>query len=280
MYGYNSPADAICPEPGRTSPEARADWHTAFAAVGQIEGIDLRGCSDGQLHLYRAAYQQETSWAPPYVAEDLRLARLQQRTAYENHIREQHEIRAAADIEATSRHQSLAEAWNDMRETAASLVNQLAQADQTRRRWETLTEPSRQMALAANRELRRRRPDKVLTPPGLVEASPSQGQRDEECHQVPAIVSDQAWEDLIVRVAAMTEQARAAEAKLKALRGIRSSAANPGALHVVSAGQVFPNPRRDAIVQPARPYITPASQIVRHFEEGRRVDGAPEAQSA
>ena len=97
MYGYNSEADAIGPEPGRTSPEARADWHTALAALGHVEGIDLRGCTDGQLQLRRAAYQQETSWAPPYVADDLRLARLQARTAWENHIIEQHEQHAAAD---------------------------------------------------------------------------------------------------------------------------------------------------------------------------------------
>ena len=49
LYGYTAPADAIGPEPGKTSPEARADWHAAFAALGRIEGIDLRGCSDDQL---------------------------------------------------------------------------------------------------------------------------------------------------------------------------------------------------------------------------------------
>jgi nucleotide-binding universal stress UspA family protein len=42
MYGYNSEADAIGPEPGRTSPEARADWHTVLAALGHTEGTDLR----------------------------------------------------------------------------------------------------------------------------------------------------------------------------------------------------------------------------------------------
>jgi len=77
MYGYCSPGEAIGPEPGRTSPEARADWHTAFAVLCRVAGADLRGCSDSQLRLRRGAYKQEAAWAPPYVAEDLRLARLQ-----------------------------------------------------------------------------------------------------------------------------------------------------------------------------------------------------------
>ena len=96
LYGYDAQDDAIGPEPGKTSPEARADWHAAFAALGRVEGIDLRGCSDGQLRLRRAMYERETSWAPAFVAEDLRLARLQARTAWENAIRADHEARAAA----------------------------------------------------------------------------------------------------------------------------------------------------------------------------------------
>ena len=53
LYGYDSKTDAIGPEPGKTSPEARADWHAAFAVLGRVEGIDLRGCTDDQLRLRR-----------------------------------------------------------------------------------------------------------------------------------------------------------------------------------------------------------------------------------
>ena len=95
LYGYDAEDDAIGPEPGKTSPEARADWNAAFTALGRVEGIDLRGCSDGQLRLRRAMYERETSWAPAFAAEDLRLARLQARTAWENAIRGDHETRAA-----------------------------------------------------------------------------------------------------------------------------------------------------------------------------------------
>ena len=85
LYGYDSKTDAIGPEPGKTSPEARADWHAAFAVLGRVEGIDLRGCTDDQLRLRRRMYERETSWAPPYVAEELRLARLQARICLGEH---------------------------------------------------------------------------------------------------------------------------------------------------------------------------------------------------
>jgi hypothetical protein len=56
MYGYDAANDAIGPEPARTSPEARADWHDAFAVLGSTEAMDLRGCSDAQLNVRRDAY--------------------------------------------------------------------------------------------------------------------------------------------------------------------------------------------------------------------------------
>ena len=66
-YGYSHPADPIGPEPAKTSPEQRAAWHAALNALGRINGIDVRGCSDGELWLRRATYERETAWAPPHV---------------------------------------------------------------------------------------------------------------------------------------------------------------------------------------------------------------------
>jgi hypothetical protein len=58
-----------------------------------------------------AAYQQAINWAPPYVAEDLRLARVQSRTAFEQLLREENEARAATDPETATRHEELSSAW-------------------------------------------------------------------------------------------------------------------------------------------------------------------------
>src|SRR5438874_3664113 len=77
MFGYDHPGQAIGPQPATTSPEARAEWHTGLSAMAKVDGIDVRGLSDGQLHARRAAAQRETAWAPKYVGNELRLARKQ-----------------------------------------------------------------------------------------------------------------------------------------------------------------------------------------------------------
>jgi hypothetical protein len=64
LYGYANPGDPIGPEPSGDTPEKRADWHAAFASLGPVNGVDLRGLPDGALLDLRAAYQTETAWAP------------------------------------------------------------------------------------------------------------------------------------------------------------------------------------------------------------------------
>ena len=164
LYGYDSPADAIGPEPGKTSPEARADWHAAFAALGRVEGIDLRGCTDDQLQAAARHVRAGNRLGAPYVGEELRLARLQARTAWENAIRAEHEARAAADPEHG-------------RQPRAARRDVAGHAGQGRPRRRpagsgpgdpaamgALTEPTRRVAVAADLELRRRHPDMDLEP--------------------------------------------------------------------------------------------------------------------
>ena len=180
--------DAIGPEPGRTSPEARADWHIAFTALGKVEGIDLRGCTDGQLRLRRAMYERETSWAPRYVGEELRLARLQARTAWENSVLAARHAEAATDPGTAERHRALAGMWQSMHGKATQMADMLAVAQETRRQWEALTEPTRRAAIAADLELRRRHPGIPLTPLRSAEPEPatsselaSRSRRDGTC---------------------------------------------------------------------------------------------------
>ena len=171
LYGYENPGNAIGPEPGKTSPEARGDWHVAFAELGRVEGIDMRRFSDDRLRLRRAMYERETAWAPRHVGEELRLARMQARTSWENAVRAEHEARAAAGTDAASRHQTLAAMWRALEVKATSVAETLADVQETRRQWEALTEPTRQVAVAADLELRRRHPRMRLEP--LKSAEPS-----------------------------------------------------------------------------------------------------------
>jgi hypothetical protein len=78
MFGWDHPGEALGPQPAATYPEARAQWHAAFAVMARIEGIDVRGLTDGQLLARRRSYEAETSWAPKHVAEELRAARRQE----------------------------------------------------------------------------------------------------------------------------------------------------------------------------------------------------------
>jgi hypothetical protein len=109
-------------------------------------------------------YERETSWAPPYVAEELRLARMQARSGWENTVRAEHEARAAADPGTVVRHQVAASMWRAMETKATRIADELAAVQETRRQWDALTEPSRRVAVAADIELRRRHPGMQLEP--------------------------------------------------------------------------------------------------------------------
>jgi hypothetical protein len=109
-------------------------------------------------------YERETSWAPPHVGEELRLARLQARIAWENAIRADHEARTATRTEAAQRHATLAAMWRAMEAKATRVADTLATAQDTRRQWEALTEPTRRAAIAGDLELRRRHPGTRLEP--------------------------------------------------------------------------------------------------------------------
>ena len=151
-YGYAHPDDPIGPEPSKASPEARAAWHTALAALGRVDGIDLRGCTDGDLWLRRSTYERETAWAPPHVTEELRLMRTAERDAHVNAIRADHEGRAAKDEQTADRHRQLAAIWRALEAKAAEESEMFAAVQATRRQWETVTETTR-----THRDRRRRR---------------------------------------------------------------------------------------------------------------------------
>jgi hypothetical protein len=306
LYGYDAPADPIGPEPGRTSPEARADWHTAFAALGKVDGIDLRGLTDDQLWLRRAGYERETAWAPRHVGEEVRLARLQVRTAWENAIREDHEARAAADVEIAGRHQKLAAMWRAMETKATNVAVMLGEAQETRGQWEALTEPTRRIAVSADLELRRRYPDRVLAPlrsaepasavlgqptptamprsevwvqgtldgaahlaegdPVLAEGSQhsslTQAERESHGQQALGLTPDTVHDDIPEEVLRIRETARQIQAKVDDLASICEPAEEPEAADLGPAWNVQGTRQRDAILQPPKADVVPASRVL------------------
>ena len=319
LYGHDNPADPIGPEPARTSPEARADWHTAFAALGKVDGIDLRGLTDDQLWLRRAGYERETAWAPRHVGKELRLARLQARTAWENAIREDHEARAATDGETAGRHHKLAAMWRAMEAKATSVTAMLAEAQETRRQWEALTEPTRRVAIAADLELRRHYPDRVIAPlksaepptgiPGEPAPVPpprrevwvqgtldgaahlagseamaadasqpaplTQAEREARGQQTLGLTPNTVHDDIPEQVEHIRETAREIQARIDDFVSTREPAEEPDATDLGPAWNIRAIRQRDAILQPPKPDVVPASKVLERSHD-RQADLEPE----
>lgn len=310
LYGYDGHAD-----PTGNSPEAWADWHTAFGAMDRLDGIDLRGATDSQLSLRRAAYQRELAWAPPYVADELRLARLQARTAWENAIRASHSSRAASIPRAADRHRDLARVWQAMQIRANGIAGTLADADQTRREWAALTEPTRRAALAADLELGRRHPETKLPP--LTPAEPAatvtdggsqawveqaiagdsasaaadgnfttfkpEGERNPTGHSAgtdrPAdLGAADIAPDALDRLARIADNARRAQQQIDYLRSMPRYAADDHSVYLGTAWEMLARRERDAIIQPPKPEIVPADAVVQRAQE-RTAEAEPELEA-
>ena len=75
LSGYHHSADPIGPEPATAAPDLRAAWRKALAALGPVDGPDVRGMPDGMLLHLRDTYPVETAWAPQWVGDELRQVR-------------------------------------------------------------------------------------------------------------------------------------------------------------------------------------------------------------
>src|ERR1019366_7949062 len=157
QYGRTDPADAIGREPA--APEARADWHAAYAALGNPAAQRaVSGAATGDLWARRARYEREMAWAPPHVGEQLRQAA---------HARREHATQAtltraparAAPGPERGELRARAQANEQLAETLATREQVLSGIDAQRARWHEATAQAREDAQEATTELRRRFPD-------------------------------------------------------------------------------------------------------------------------
>lgn len=315
-YGYAHPDDPIGSEPGSTSPEARAAWHGALAALGCVDGIDVRGCTDGELWLRRGCYERETAWAPPHVAQELRLMRIAERDAHMNAVRAEHEAAAAQNEDTAARHRQLARTWRALEAKAAEESCLFAAVQDTRQRWETLTESSRRVALAADRELRRRHPEACIDPlcPHPAESEqliqPGQLRRRDEWVQPTLNETGPQPDDRRERRHAIDSQSDSADQVCRAL-GLTTETADdeiPGQIRRIhqnasliqtrldelastplpgegkegrSPGMAWPTAsghRRAAVLQPPRPEIIPPARVVEAYREVVGADATTDAE--
>ena len=267
MFGYDHPSEPIGPEPVN-SPEARAAWHAAFAALGPVDDVDLAKATDGRLLNMRNSYEAETAWAPRYVGDELRQVRISAADAARDATLADAEARAArerGDDETAGLHEANARSQRAMEAAYRGHEALFAKTMEARAEWERNTERPRHLAIAANSEYRRRNPDAKLPP--IKSAEPPKPSEEERAQLVPGGTEHEtpAW------VTELAERNRAAMEKLEERRGLRV----PNEDHEwEDEGEAWPDAvrlERDAIIQPPKPEIRPAAEVA---ERAREMSGA------
>ncbi len=264
QYSYDHPAEPIGPEPTGDSPEKRAAWHEAFAALGPVEGVDLRGLPDGSLLHMRGTYAAETAWAPRHVGRELQRIRIGATKADMMAIRSAAEAEAATrrgQADRAGRHDQMARSARAMEAFYRGHEAELAATMEARQEWETLTERTRHLAVAADSELRRRHPDQKFEPLKSEEplVSPADSAALEPVEGEPYQTPE--W---ITRLAA---ERRAFREKLEERQGIRVPSEDPDAQDEGEAWPSLARRRHDAILQPPKPEMKPSPRVVELADE-------------
>jgi len=273
LSGYHHPAEPIGPEPAAAAPDLRAAWHEALAALGPADGPDVRGLPDGRLLHLRDTYPIETAWAPQYVGDELRHVRAAAWNARLAAIRASAEATAAArrdQHDRAAQHQQLGDSYQALhpayrhRETVFAAI----MADWAD--WEAATRQQRHLAVAADAELRRRRPGQHYPPLRSAEPQPAtQAQRDELILTAGQPIPEMGqW----IKDLAATHHTFAD--KLAERQSMTVPSENPDYGDLDQAFPPWPGPARDAILQPPKPEIRPSPQVLQRAADR---DADPEA---
>jgi conjugative relaxase-like TrwC/TraI family protein len=269
LAGYQHPADPIGPEPAATSPDLHAAWHEALAALGPADGPDVRGLPDGLLLHQRDTYPIETVWAPQWTGDELRQVRVGARDAHLAALRATAEAAAArrhGDHEQATRQQDMAANYQALcdayleRETAFA-ANMADRAD-----WEKATRRQRQLAVAADAELRRRHPDQSWPPLRSAEPEPAS-----QAHVDAAVPLAETSDAAQQRISDLAARHREFADRLADRQSQLIPAEDPDYAPLGRAFPAWTDPFRDAILQPPKPEIPSSERILEHIP-GRDLD--------
>jgi hypothetical protein len=268
LAGYAHPADPIGPEPAAADSDLRAAWHEALAALGPAGGPDVRGMPDGTLLHLRDTYPIETAWAPQWTGEELRQVRLGAAEARLAAIRATAEADTAhrrGQHETARQQQALAASYQAMHDAYREREAVFAAVMADRQQWETATRQQRQLAVAADTELRRRHPGQHFAP--LRSAEPAtQAQRDKL-----TLTAGEEIPQLGQWIADLAAQHRAFAGKLAERQTLMIPAEDPDYEDLGPAFPAWTGPDKDAILQPPKPQIQPSPQILKRAT-GRDLD--------
>jgi hypothetical protein len=262
LTGYHHPAEPIGPESITGALDIRAAWHEALAALGPVDGLDVRGMPDGTLLHLRDTYPIETAWAPQWVGDELRQVRAAAREARLAAIRAAAAEAAAArhrgQHEQVSRQQALAASYQAMHHAYSEREAVFTAVMADRADWDQATRQQRQLAVAADAELRRRHSDQRFAPLRSAEPQPAaQAQRDELAltagEEIPQIGQ---W------IKDLAAQHRAFADKLAERQSLMIPAEDPDYQDLGPAFPAWTSPGKDAILQPPKPKIQPSARIL------------------
>ncbi len=261
LSGYDHPSDPIGPEPGAGAPDARAAWYEAFAALGPVDGPDVRGLPDGTLLHLRDTYQIETAWAPQYVGDELRQVRAAAWDARLASLRadaDAHSAQQQGNHHEASKKHDLAASYQALHEAYRQRETVFASVMADRADWEAATREHRRLAVAADAELRRRHPGQHYPPLRSAEPEPATStQRDE----LTLTAGDKPGEigQWIMNLAAAH---RTFADKLADQQSQTVPSEDPDYGDLGPAFPPWPGSGRDAILQPPKPEIPPSPQIL------------------
>ena len=261
LSGHDDPAEAIGPEPTASDPDKRAAWHEAFAALGPVDGPGARGLPDGTLLHLRDTYPIETAWAPQWVGGELRQVRLGAQEARLAAIRAEAEAKMATakgDEQRAARHQILAASYQAMHDAYREREIVFATTMADRAHWEQTTRQQRQLAVAADAELRRRHPHQRFDPLRSAEPKPAtQARRDEltmnageETKEIGQWIRDLAAEHQVFAD------------KLAERERMTIPSGDPDHANLGQAFPATPGRGKEAILQPPKPEIRPSARVL------------------
>ena len=261
LSGYDHPADPIGPEPAAAAPDVRAAWHQALAALGPAGGPDVRGLPDGRLLHLRDTYPIETGWAPQYVGDELRQVRA---AAWDARLAG---LRAAAEARAAERRgehdhaaagHKLAAGYQVLERAYRQRETVFAQTMADRADWDQATRAQRQLAVAADAELRRRHPGQYFSPLRSAEPEPATGtQRDEL-----ALTPDQPPGEIDHWISDLAAGHRTFAGQLADRQSQTVPSEDPGYADLGPAFPAWPSPRKEPILRPPMPEIPPSPRIL------------------
>jgi conjugative relaxase-like TrwC/TraI family protein len=261
LYGYQHPTEAIGPEPVRGAPDKRAAWHEAFAALGPVDGPDMRGLPDGSLLHMRDTYPIETAWAPKWVGAELRQVRGGAEQAHLSAVRADAEAHAASSRgqhEVAAKQAELAASYRAMHGAYRERENVFAAAMDDRAEWEKATTQQRHLAVAADAELRRRHPNQQFEPLRSAEPEPvTEHQRDEL-----TLTAGQEIREMGQWIKDLAAERSTFADRLAERQSLTIPSEDPDYGDLGQAFPAWPGPDKDAVLQPPRPEIRPSAQVL------------------